>query len=461
MRRIAFLVVVLLTLALPWVATGRNGSELPPSHGADPASIDSGDVAGLAPAGGPTGKKLAPGARGKVAGVHARDFMPTQWCGTETNSDDTAHEVDNGPYKFHAVYVIPSDGADRFAQFANTMQSDAFAASALLETTYDRAIRFDVGTSCGPQYMDISVVRLPQSTVEMQRLAPTPSGTLQAVSDGLDAAGFPTIRPTDTYDSASTRTRNYVVWLDAPAPPGACGQATSYSDPSRDESNLNNLGGKVAIVFPNGPDAFCSATTVRHEIGHNLGALQPQAPHAFDGAHCNDAYEDTMCYSNSPRVTASGERGQFFDYKNDDYWDPPSGTPLKWWTANLNRFLCADATCNVVAGATPSAPEPPATSGPQATPTTKTVKPTLRMKARRTGRKWLVAVTVKGQGRAVVTLRCRPQRGRAVTTVLSRRTTLPRTVRARVTCSGKPRAAVKQTAAPGSTATASAPAPAE
>ena len=85
-----------------------------------------------------------------------------------------------------------------------------------------------------------------------------------------------------------------------------------------------------------------------HEMGHNLGAIQKVAPHAFDGAHCDDAYEDTMCYSQAPRV-AGGQRGQFFDYGNDDYWDPPNGAPLPWWTANLNRFLCADATCNVAA----------------------------------------------------------------------------------------------------------------
>ena len=29
-----------------------------------------------------------------------------------------------------------------------------------------------------------------------------------------------------------------------------------------------------------------------------------------------------MCYSQAPKV-AGGQRGQFFDYGNDDYWDPP------------------------------------------------------------------------------------------------------------------------------------------
>jgi hypothetical protein len=86
---------------------------------------------------------------------------------------------------------------------------------------------------------------------------------------------------------------------------------------------------------------------VRHEIGHTLGALQSHAPHAFDGAHCNDAIEDTMCEGPAPR-RGHGRRGdQYFDFGNDDYWSPPGGTPLGWWTLDLSRFLCFDPACNV------------------------------------------------------------------------------------------------------------------
>jgi hypothetical protein len=476
MRRFAFLFVVVFMLALPWAASGTGATLNVYDHGPDPEAVDRGAEA-PAPAGGAKGKPVTAAGRRKLTGGETRFRLPTAWCGDSRDSDDTQNEVDNGAPRYHAVYAIPADGPDRFAELANTLQADAFQASALLEHAYGRAIRFDMGTNCGPQYLDISVVRLPQTTVELERLAPTATGTLEAVSNGIDAAGFHTIRPDDTLESAALRDRNFVVWIDGPAPQGACGQATSYNDQSRDPSNLNNLGGKVAVVFPNGNGGFCSSNTVRHEIGHNLGALQPTAPHAFDGAHCNDAYEDTMCYSNSPRVTSSGQRGQFFDYGNDDYWDPPSGQSLPWWTANLNRFLCADATCNVAAGAGETVITGPDADGDGVTDDTDVCptvadpaqadsngdgrgdactsaralrsarKATVKIKAKRSKKGWKVAVTARGQGKAVVTLRCRRTGRGAVKTVLSRRTKLPETLRLNVRCATKPRAAIKQSAA--------------
>jgi hypothetical protein len=279
------------------------------------------------------------------------------------------------------------------------------------------------------------------------------------VTDALDAAGFQTIKPTDTYDHAAARTRNYVVWLDGPAPLGTCGQAAIYDDPTRADDNLNNYGGKLALVFPKGDGGFCSSTAVRHEIGHNLGALQPTAPHAFDGSHCDDAIEDTMCYSNSPRV-ANGERGLFFDFGNDDYWDPPHGAPLPWWTVNLNRFLCPDASCNVapgqVDGLTVSAPDADGDGVPNSRDNCRNrpnpdqtnsygdhrgdaceprpVRGKLKVRSHRHGSLWKLKLRASGHGDGVVTVRCRKRRGGQVRTVFSRSTRLPRTLHRRVRC---------------------------
>src|SRR3954470_18987745 len=342
----------------------------PITHGPDPAGVSAGPEQSASPI--------------PALGKRVAKLVPSAWCGTETNADDQVNEVDNGPSRYHAVYMLAADSPNRFQSLATTLQNDAFQASALLETSYGRAIRFDLGTSCGPQYLDITVVRMAQTSAQMAALARSSNGTFDAVSHALDAAGYETIQPDDSVDDAGARTRNYLVWLDAPAPDGSCGQAAIYADPSRGEDNLNNLGGKAAVVFRNG-DGFCSSNAARHEIGHNLGGLQPVAPHAFDGAHCNDAYEDTMCYSNSPLV-ADGGRGQFFDYGNDDYWSLP-GKPLAWWTVDLNRFLCGDATCNAVAGASADPPAAPATPvtpiGPAAAQRRKRSHGRVRLHARR------------------------------------------------------------------------------
>src|SRR3954454_3776582 len=395
MRRFAGAIAVLSAFAAAAPsAHAAAGVGAPLTHGPDPLAVARGTESAAAPVGA-LGKRVA-------------KLVPSSWCGTETSADDVRHEADNGAFRYHAVYMIAADGADRFSKLADSMQTDAFQASSLLESSYGRAIRFDLGTSCGPQYLDISVVRMQQTSAQLKALASTPNGTYDAATQAVDAAGFETIQPDDTVDEAALRTRNYLVWLDAPAPGGSCGQAAIYDDPTRTADNLNNLGGKSAVVFRNG-DGFCSSNAARHEIGHNLGALQPVAPHAFDGAHCNDAYEDTMCYSNSPFV-ADGKRGTFFDYGNDDYWSLP-GAPLAWWTVDENRFLCADASCNVVAGG--GGPDPVARDAPDADtvvrPTPETVVAPasagahVRIRARR-GRHglWRVRLRASGEGHAVV-----------------------------------------------------------
>ena len=404
--------------------------------------------------------------RSALRGADVRYRLPSAWCGTPRTTDFRDTELNNGPFRYHAIYALPADAPDRFAELATTLQADAFQASGLLEATYGRAIRFDLGTDCGPQYLDIAIVRLPQTTADLERVANTATGTLDAVSNAINAAGFPTIRPSDTVQSASLRDRNFIVWFDGPTPSGACGQATSYDDPTRDSTNLNNLGGKVAVVFPNGSGGFCSSNTVRHEIGHNLGALQRLAPNAFDGAHCDDAYEDTMCYSQSPKV-ANGQRGLFFDYGNNDYWDPPKGAALPWWTANLNRFLCPDAACNVASAAGDSALAVSDTDGDgvaddtdvcpdvadpdqrdangdgkgDACPATGK-RPTVRLTAKRAKKGWKVTVSARGKGRAIVSVRCRRTRRGSVRTVYAKRTSLPRTLRKTVACASRPSAGV-------------------
>jgi hypothetical protein len=414
-------------------------------HGADPLSVDRGPEA-AAPSGGPAGKPLPAGPRLRAAFAEPGSRLPASWCGEERSSDDREHELPNGEFRYHAVYAYPADGESRLRAHVDAIQTDAFQASALLESQYGRALRFDMGTSCGQQYLDVSALRLPQTSAELAHVSHSPEATMEAVIEGLDAAGFPALSTRQGSRSRGVLTTNYVVWLDGPGPRGACGQATIYDDRRRDEDNANNSGGKVAIVFRAG-EGFCGSNTVRHEIGHNLGALQPSAPHAFDGAHCDDAYEDTMCYSSAP-PRATGGRGLYFDYGNDDYWDPPAGAPLAWWTVNLSRFLCPDTTCNEPAQPAASAPEAGSGAAGESSETAGSAPapPKLVLASRRRGRRWRLSLRARGAGRAVLSVRCRRRRGGRVRTVLSRRLVLPRALRARVTCRSRPVATLRSPA---------------
>src|SRR2546423_363874 len=216
MRRTMLAISVLVATAIaPASADADSYVGAPLTHGPDPAAVAAGPEAPALPA--------------NVARRISVKLVPQTWCGTETSSDDTAHEVDNGPFRYHAVYMLASDAPDRFNSLATSMQTDAFQASSLLESSYGRAIRFDIGTTCGPQYLDISVVRMPQTSAQMAALAHSSSGTFDAVEHTLNSTGFQTIQPTDTLEETAQRTRNYLVWLDAPAPWDSCGQAALYA----------------------------------------------------------------------------------------------------------------------------------------------------------------------------------------------------------------------------------------
>ena len=62
------------------------------------------------------------------------------------------------------------------------MQADAFGASALLERLYGRAIRFDMGTTCGERYLDISSVRTSLTSADFERaVGPTTRAILRVL----------------------------------------------------------------------------------------------------------------------------------------------------------------------------------------------------------------------------------------------------------------------------------------
>ena len=165
-----------------------------------------------------------------------------------------------------------------------------------------------------------------------------------------------------------------------------------------------------------------------------------------------------MCSPTSPAVS-TGERGLYFDYNNDDYWDPPDGA-LPWWTANLNRFLCPDVNCNV-SGGTPlvssgtgtgsqgSGSGTGAGTGPGTTVTSAKRKPLrLRTKVRRSSSVskrdlWNMTLRVTGDGRAQVDIRCRRAKSAKLSSVVVRRVKLPRVLRSSVRCASRPTASAR------------------
>ena len=316
-----FVVVAMVALgALGGTAGGLpeqaspNGVEHSHSHGPDGLDLDARG-------------RGRPGAAALTYDVDAQaPWSASQWTGgtqTADVADDTTLP------QFHAIYLYPSNGANRFSQFAAMIQADARQASDRLNSL-GKAVRWD--TRGGGALIDITVVK---SANNAKRLAT--ANQFNLVKNEIASKGF------------NKANKKYVVWLDAGSQ--YCGQGELYQDTRRTGANSNELRTTAIVYRPyvtTDPltGGFCRGRTAMHEMGHNMGAIQKVAPHAFDGAHCNDSAEDVMCYT-SAVTTDTG--GPDFDYGKDDYWDP---TPAKlpWWTVNLSKYLCpTPTTCSAAA----------------------------------------------------------------------------------------------------------------
>jgi hypothetical protein len=68
----------------------------------------------------------------------------------------------------------------------------------------------------------------------------------------------------------------------------------------------------------------------------------------------------------------------------------------------------------------------------------------VKLRAKRAKKGWKVTLKARGSGKATVSVRCRRTRRGSVKTVMTKRTALPRTLRATVRCVTKPRATLLQ-----------------
>ncbi|HEX8744118.1 MAG TPA: hypothetical protein VF712_13395 [Thermoleophilaceae bacterium] len=314
--------------------------------------------------------------RGRVRAMPrlAAASLAPSWCGTERRTDDTANASQSGA-RVKVVYAYAQDRPNRFNDYKHLIQNDIRTMSDWVAGSARgvRTIRFDTGTSCGPEYVDIASVQLPRIRSVYVGSASRSSLVLTDVKGAL---------------SEMTGTRNFLIYADGLyADDYVLGTGQLPEDDSPGDLNASNHGGAAAMVWGDGESDFIPErlTTALHEVSHTLGAVQDTAPHSTIAGHCYDV-QDVMCYADggphgTPDYLVDACTGTVpilpYECGFDDYFNasPNPGTYLDThWNLYDSRFMCDVGSCVAEAGtAPPPAPTPtpfPTNPTPDASPTT-------------------------------------------------------------------------------------------
>jgi hypothetical protein len=238
-------------------------------------------------------RKLAALAVAGAALWLAPGALAAGWCGTGELATDSP-DITTGR-QIHPVVVVPSDGADNFAAVAGKLADDVTSMSAWW-TGQDptRAPRFDQAGFPGGTCLDISFLRLPDSTTNLRGAR----NAFTRVVGALQSAGF------------GNAFKKYYVYYDGPAvETNVCG--TGGGDFS--------TGPGWSVIWLNGCTDVPADQIGAHELIHALGALPARAPHACPGdpAHpCDAPFVDVL----SPQTDGRPLQQQVLDVNHDDYY---------------------------------------------------------------------------------------------------------------------------------------------
>ena len=140
--------------------------------------------------------------------------------------------------------------------------------------------------------------------------------------------------------------RKYLIFADAAQ---MCGVGEIYDDTRRtgnsnDGNVRHSMMARVDVNCWVSPRGYHS--TAAHELVHNLGGIQNNAPNSSEGGHCNDE-SDVMCYEDggtwdTMRQVCTTLEEPLLDCRKDDYFHtaplPGSYLALNWNTAD-SSFL--------------------------------------------------------------------------------------------------------------------------
>ena len=246
---------------------------------------------------------------------------PSSWCGNdETATDRPDTMVGN---LVHVVYARAADRPSRFFELAPLIARDLAAVDEWWRSQDPtRSPRFDLAgfPGCDTEFgaLDVSSIVLADDADTS-----TFEGTFTAVPAALAANG---------HDATF---KKYLVYLDAPAPPGFCG--LTRSNPVAGGASgaaVVYFSGGVCLMDQLGSGNSWPAATAAHELLHALNAfaIGLGGPNICNSGHVCDAPEDILASDPRSPLHLSD---RVLDVGRDDYY----GHSGPWWDIQDSAWL--------------------------------------------------------------------------------------------------------------------------
>jgi hypothetical protein len=355
-RRAAFVVVLSLLLIGPAAAAQYDKPGPVATHADTRQDLQDIDVAAAARA---AAKAAEPTVAADAEGL-TRDWT----CAPSTT--DVAG-LNAALPQIHVVYAYATGQPNHFASWADRLQGDVSVVQRFLsaQSGGTKALRFDMGTGCSTEEVDITTVQLPQPrTYYLDDFDRVRLDTWAYFNARGGFAG-----PRDLMILADNLTLATNYWV---------GLGQIYSDDRAGSGNFNNTGGVASVLWATvsspADDGGVAHETwwpegFLHEITHNLGGVQESSGHATLYGHCWDE-ADVMCYDDGSGIAmqsycpqGSGAIDESYDCGKDDYFAPapPAGSYLAThWNVYDSAFMASCAAlapaCGGAGGPTPTPP---------------------------------------------------------------------------------------------------------
>jgi hypothetical protein len=284
--------------------------------------------------------------------------LPSSWNCQGRTTDDSVDALSNGP-AIKVLYAYTTDRGNRFSEWATTLQRmSASSMNTMLWVSADgsrrsgRTLRYDFGTACNPQELDIQTVALPRAGAEY------------AYSSG--AALYNQLRADTLAVTGSTPSSNQIAMVDGLTSfVGAHGLASNPRDDRPGDVNAAQVGGQVAFLLPDmdgtptqpfdtytgtDPGLATAAYVMTHEVLHMLGAVEASAPNSNGSGHTSQIGDIMSASSTVACAEASVETSEV-DCGGEDYWNPapaPGSYLSSHWNLTNSAMLCPANRCTIL-----------------------------------------------------------------------------------------------------------------